>query len=103
MFKATNTFNESIYDKYIGTDVVSDPTEEHLSLDSTCSSGCWYKHPLVENWSNVNINEVSKMYLSWVSHLWRVYFSDTELAFINSPDATDSIYMFRMVTSINLY
>ena len=60
VFKASNTFNESIYDKYTGTDVVSDPTEEHLSLDSTCNNGCWYKHPLVENWSNVNIDQVLK-------------------------------------------
>ena len=60
MFKATNTFNESIYDKFTGTDVVNDPTEEHLSLDSTGSSGCWYKHPLVENWNNVNIDQVLK-------------------------------------------
>ena len=50
--------SESVYDTFTGTDVMSDPTMEHLSLDSTCSSGCWYKHPLVENWSNVNIDEV---------------------------------------------
>ena len=75
MFKATNTFNESIYDKFTGTDVVNDPTEEHLSLDSTCSSGCWYKHPLVENWNNVNIDQVLKHICS-VIHLWRVNLSD---------------------------
>ena len=50
--------SESVFDTFTGTDIVSDPTEEHLSLDSTCSNGCWYKHPLVENWSNVNIDKV---------------------------------------------
>ena len=66
VFKATNTVTESVYDTFIGTNVVSDPTEEHLSLDSTCSSGCWYKHPLVENWNNVPISEarwVQMMYM----------------------------------------
>ena len=58
MFKATNTLNKPVYDTFIGEDVISDPTEKHLSLDSTCSSGCWYKHPLVENWSNVPISQV---------------------------------------------
>ena len=58
MFKATNTLTDSVYDTFIGMGVVSDPTEEHLSLDSTCSSECWYKHPLVENWSNVQISQV---------------------------------------------
>ena len=47
-----------MYDTFIGTGAVSDPTEEHLSLDSACSIGCWYKHPLVENWNNVNIDQV---------------------------------------------
>ena len=59
VFKATNTINVSLYDKYIGSETSSNPTEEHLSLDSSCNSGCWYKHPIVENWNNVNIKQVS--------------------------------------------
>ncbi len=57
VYKVTNACGVSPYDVYRGSSTVTQPTADHLSLRSSVP-GCWYKHPLVEDWGSADIFEV---------------------------------------------
>ncbi len=89
VFKITNNC-QSVYDTFMGNATVTNATAEHLALTAT-SSGCWYKHPLVENWSNVDIDQV------WMQ--WTCSFSEAKA--IHSQERTlESTFLCLMLNLV---